>query len=379
MGIKELHVLLFKAQRARILEVEKLNTLRKFFAALILLNLVIFFCAPVQANAQTGTLGSEEPYLYCTYYNANGDAVDGNALTSGNYRVDIVISGMQTAAIMQITADVNASSASALKSLSVTSTYDETDSSFSLAAAEYITDSSLSVILTSKNTETCSQINSEGTVIASLSANIDCDGTIDFNDYFNFETDSDLTFFEADYGDGDDCYALSQGVDVAYTVYPMTADVTPEINNGKIIIQGRILVADSADGNARNKFIISGVNIVDINGNILATTADDGTFTAEVDKGTTSIKITGQSTIDRTVYLTGNSDISNVEIPIVICDYNRTGSVDATDLGLFKKKLGIYDVNYDLNNSKNVDSTDLGIFLRFINKNIKYDDLYLDN
>ena len=354
-----------------------MNTLRKFFAALILLNFAFCFCAPETALAQTGTLGNEDPYLYCSYYDANGDAVDGNALTTGNYRVDIVISGMETAAVMQITAEVEASSQSALQSLSVTSTYDEDDDSFDLAAADFITDELLSVVLVSKNTESCSAIDSDGTVMASLSANIECNGTIDFNDYFNFVTDPDLTFFEADYGDGDDCYALSQGEGLNYTVYPMTADVTPAFNNGTIIIQGRVVIADNRTGTSRNNFTMRNVNIL-VGNEIVATSANDGTFTAEVDAGTTSLTVSGPTTIDRTVYLSGQSDLANVVIPVVVCDYAVDGVINATDMASFKRQLGKSNYLYDLNNDTNVNSTDFGIFLNLLNKQIVYTDLYLD-
>ena len=367
------------------------KTLRKFFAALILLIFAVSICSPVNALAQTGTLGSESPYLYCTYYDSNGDAVDGNALTTGNYRVDIVISGMQTAAIMQITAEVNVSSSSALKSLSVLSTYDEDDDSFSLAAADFVTDDSLAVILVSENTETCSDIDSDGTVIASLSANIECVGTIDFNDYFNFSTDSDLTFFEADFGDGDDCYALSQGEGINYTVYPMTADVTPAFNNGNIIITGSVLISQDVYGRTGNygareiNFKVNGEYVLDGNGDVAVTSSvagHYGEFEITVPKGTTSITVCSPTTIDRTVTLSGNQDITGAEIRVVTVNYSKDSKINANDLGYFKAHNNMNDADaivYNLNNDAKVNSIDLGLFLAIINRNVQYDELNLDN
>ena len=365
-----------------------MNTLKKFFAALILLIFASMACTPA-ALAQTGTLGTENPYLYCSFYNANGDAVDGNALTSGEYRVDIILSGMQTAAVMQITAEADLSSSSALKSLSVLSTYDETDSSFKLAAADFITDELLSIILNSRNVDSCSAIDSNGTVMASLSASIECEGTIDFIDYFNFSTDPDLTFFEADYGDGDDCYALSQGEDVICTVYPMTADVTPEFNNNNnIIISGTVLISQDENGTAGTfgareiNFKVNGEYVKDENGNNAVTSSvagHYGEFSITVPKGTTEITVTGASTIDRTVTLSGTADISNASIPIVFCDYNKDSRVTGTDTGMIKQALNGTAVVYDLNIDNKVTATDVGLYAILVNKPIQYSSISLDN
>ena len=368
-----------------------MNTLRKFFAALILLIFVIGIGAPVSAFAQTGTLGTENPYLYCSYYDANGDAVDGNALSSGEYRVDIILSGMQKAAIMQITAGADISSSGALQSLSVLSTYDEDNSSFKLAAADFVTDNSLAIILVSKNTETCSDISTDGTIIASLSAVIDCNGTIDFNDYFSFNTDPDLTFFEADYGDGDDCYALSQGGDAAYTVYPMTADVTPDFNNDSIIITGSVLIAKDANGNtgehgAREiNFMINGEYVLDENGQPAVTSSEVnhfGEFEIAVPYGTTEITVTGASTVDRTVTLSGTQNINNAVIKVVTCNYKKDAKINALDLATFKAHNNMNDADaviYNLNNDAKVNTLDLAAFSKINNQNVQYAELNLDN
>ncbi len=360
-----------------------MNTLRKFFAALMLLSFAIF-CAPMCAAAQTGTLGEESPYLYCSYYNQNGDAVDGNALTSGEYRVDVVLSGMENAAIMQFEATANLSSG-VLTDLSVLSTYADTDNSFEEAAAEFIDDGQLAVILVSNNQDT-SPIDSNGTVLASLSATINCNGTIDFNDYFNFVTDSDLTFFEADFGDGDDCYALSEGVGIAYTVYPMTADVTPDFNN-EITVSGTVLISTNQYGSAGAfgargiNFKVDGEYVKDSGGNNAVTSSVDGhygEFEITVPAGTTEITLTGDSTIDRTVTLSGNADISGVSIPIVYCDYNKDEKVNSLDDGTLKRNIGLLDSRFDLNIDGKVNALDSGTMGRIVNKTVDYEPLSLD-
>lgn len=361
-----------------------MNTVRKFFAALMLLSFTIF-CAPLCAQAQTGTLGEESPYLFCAFYDENGDAVDGNALPSGEYRVDVVLQGMENAAVMQFEARANLSSG-VLTDLSVLSTFADTDNSFEEAAAEYIDDEQIAVILVSENEDT-SPINSEGTVIASLSATVNCNGTIDFNDYFSFVTDSDLTFFEADFGDGDDCYALSEGEGIEYTVYPMTADVTPELSNN-IIISGTVLISQDENGNtgtfgARGiNFKVGGEYVKASDGSNAVTSSAAGhygEFEIEVPKGTTEITLTGASTIDRTVTLSGNADISGAIIPIIYCDYNDDSKVNNIDFGAFNKKLNGTDVLYDYNNDDKVNNIDFGAFKKILNKTVNYPELSLDN
>jgi hypothetical protein len=61
---------------------------------------------------------------------------------------------------------------------------------------------------------------------------------------------------------------------------------------------------------------IGGIDVV-ANGEVVATSASDGSFTATVPVGTTKLTIQRKNvTINRTVTLTGTKDISNAEIPV---------------------------------------------------------------
>ena len=364
-----------------------MNTLKKFFVALIILTLAITTVPAFSANAQEGTLGTENPFLYCSFYDENQNQVDGNALSSGDYTVNVNLSGMNYAAIMQFTANYDVSSSSAISSFDLESTYAEENSSFELAAAE-VTDGELVVILNSLNLDTCSEINQNETVIATFDLTIDCEGTVDFINYFNFNTDPDLTFFMADYGDVGDCYALDEGSDIAYTVYPMTADVTPDINNNTITVSGTVLIATDQNGNSGQfgargiKFKVNGITVKDGNGNDAVSsskTGHYGEFSISVPKGTTEITLVGDSTINRTVTLTGTADISGASVPIVFCDYNKDSKVNSLDTGTHKKYLGGTNYLFDLNNDEKVNALDSGTIKRLVNKTVSYNELSLDS
>ena len=366
-----------------------MNTLKKFFVALIILTLTITMVSAFPANAQTGTLGTEDPFLYCKFYDQNGDEVDGNALTSGEYTVNVNLSGMQNAAIMQFTAYYDCSSGSALKSLSLKSTYADENNTFELAAAQIDEDEQeVVVILNSLNLDTCSAISSEETTLATFDVEINCNGTVDFKNCFNFNKDPDLTFFMADYGDHPDCYALSEGTDIAYTVYLMDSDVTPDINNNEITISGTVYISQNETGStgvfgARQiNFKVNGEYVEDSNGDTAVTSSVSGhygEFEISVPAGTTAITVTGASTIDRTVTLTGTQDISGVSIPIVYCDYNKDRLVNNTDYGVFNKNMNGTSYKYDFNNDGTVNNTDFGVFKRILNKGVSYSELSLDS
>lgn len=58
--------------------------------------------------AAQGTLGTEQPHLSCTFTDSEGRAVDGNALSAGDYTVSFTLSGMQSFAVMQYTMSYDA-------------------------------------------------------------------------------------------------------------------------------------------------------------------------------------------------------------------------------------------------------------------------------
>ncbi|MFR5875989.1 MAG: hypothetical protein ACLUFN_05820 [Eubacterium sp.] len=147
-----------------------------------------------------------------------------------------------------------------------------------------------------------------------------------------------------------------------------------------ITVSGKIVISSDINGNT-GAVAIGGIDVLDAQGNVVATSAADGTFSAEVPAGTTELKISGPTTIDRTVTLTGTASVADVVIPVVIADYNRDTYVDNTDKYLFTKVYSgqeAYSVYYDYNGDGYVDNTDKYLFSNFYGNTIEYSPLSLD-
>ena len=154
-----------------------------------------------------------------------------------------------------------------------------------------------------------------------------------------------------------------------------------------ITIKGTVYIAQNATATAGTfgareiNFKVDGEYVTDANGDIAVTSSEAGhygEFEITVPERTTEITITGASTVDRTVTLSGTQNIDNADIKVVTTDYAVSGSVDSTDLGYFKKQLNKGTAIYDLNNSGGVDATDLGFFKKLLNKSVSYSDQSLD-
>ena len=146
-----------------------------------------------------------------------------------------------------------------------------------------------------------------------------------------------------------------------------------------ITVSGKVTIATNLDGTAGDKGIV-GINVATADKSIVATTASDGTFTIEVPAGTTELVVYGDTTVDRTVTLSGTASVSDVVIPINICDYVKNGSIDAYDNYKFVAALnnGEYGIYYDLVPNGELDAYDNSQFLAFLNKDIVYAPLALD-
>lgn len=158
------------------------------------------------------------------------------------------------------------------------------------------------------------------------------------------------------------------------TIVPSVESVGPKT----ISVSGTINIATNLDGTQSS----AGVGGIDIlaNGVVVATSASDGTFTANVPVGTTELKIhRDKVTVDRTVTLSGNSDISGVKIPVAICDYNSDNLINGTDFMTFVSAYtGEYNVYCDFNGDNVVNGTDYMTFVSFYNNTVDYVPLALD-
>ncbi|MGN0527516.1 MAG: dockerin type I domain-containing protein [Eubacterium sp.] len=167
------------------------------------------------------------------------------------------------------------------------------------------------------------------------------------------------------------CYSAKTDLQIAEN------NLTEDTGSDNITVSGTVMIATDPTGTEYTSGLV-GINITTEDGTVVATTAADGTFTAEVPVGTTTLILTGDTTIDRTVTLTGTADVTGAVIPIVMCDYNKDGSVNGTDAAAFSGYLKEYYVYADFNVDSSVNGTDAAPFAGIVNKTINYGAIALD-
>jgi hypothetical protein len=169
-------------------------------------------------------------------------------------------------------------------------------------------------------------------------------------------------------------YAAKKNLAVAEN--NLTPYVEDEVTT--ITVSGKVTMATNATGTAG---ATGAVGITVSAGDVSAVTASDGTFTIEVPVGTTELTISGSTTIDRTVTLTGTADIADVVIPVVVCDYNKDGSINAVDKNLFNSSYGLssnFNIYCDLNADNSVNAVDKNLFNALYSQVVEYSALSLD-
>lgn len=347
------------------------NSLKRFCAALLTLIFASICCVPFFAFAQTGTLGTEAPYVYATFKDGDDIVADGNELEAGRYTVDIHLKGMKSVSIFQITAVTNNITINSV------STIADVDNTFSCGAIVNENDSFVAVLAT-ENDDT--SVITDGAVMVTLDVTVSVAG--DFANMFVISTDPDLTFVEADYGDGvEDAYVCTENEGMTYAL--MTYDMSPVLAPTTFSVNGSITVAESIDGTL-GSVGIGGITVSVDGTDISAVTANDGSYTLSgLEKGTYTLSISGQTTIDRKITLVVDGDKSVEAVPVVICDYSRDTYVDNTDLLVFNNSYGsdkeseLYNLYCDFNQDGFVDNTDALLFNTFYNSSIQYEEVIL--
>ena len=350
----------------------------KFFAALFITLVFSVSLFGVNAYAAENTLGFEEPYLYCEFFDENNQQVDGNALTSGDYTVNVMLEGMESLSVFQYTVWYDTSVVTDISTeVVITDTY----SDLSLGGTK-TTDLgngiSRFVLALASTDDACTALDQGGAVtVSSMTVTVDCgENVIDFIDYFDFVTDPDLTFIEADYGDGiEDAYVLDTTVSTTYETYLMTADVTPPFGAATITVSGRISIAGDSTGSA-TEYGLRGVKVYayDNNDNVIAETVSNssgeastwGEYSLEVPVGTTQFMVgdyNSDTIINRPFTIAGDADVTDADVAVIMCDYNDDGVVNSMDKAEFN---GYYKGGYytyaDFNDDNSVNSMDKAEF-----------------
>lgn len=346
-------------------------SLKKFCATLLLIVLILVFSVPFTAFAQTGTLGTESPSLIATFKDGDDVVVDGNALEAGSYTVDICLKGMETVSIFQITANTNNITINSV------STIADVDSSFSCGAI-LNENNSFVAVLASENEDTSSI--QDGVAMVTLNVTVNTAG--DFAELFVVSTDPDLTFIEADYGDGyEDAYVCDSNTDAKYPM--LTFDMSPDLTQATFTVDGKITFTRDTNGETGDVGIF-GITVSLDGTEISAVTDENGCYTLSgIPEGTYTMLISGQTTIDRTVTLVVDSDKTLVNIPICAFDSNRDTFIDNSDLFDFNRSFGSvqssenYVAIYDVNVDGYIDTADKFEFNSLYNKEIIYTELTL--
>lgn len=346
------------------------NISKKLIAVSFCILLTVTQYIPICSYAATGTMGNETPAITFEFADSNGSATDGNSLVAGNYSVDVVLAGMASVSMFQMTAsyDVNVIT---VNSVTLNGTgFDP--------AGPVIDGGNVAFGVYSTNADT-TVIDTAGTVMATLSVTVA--SPCDFESVFTPSTDPDFTFAQADYNDGFDMSYVLGITEASGDYYPMTCDVSPIMAPSSFDISGTVKIATSLDGDTTSGGIVGiTVSITDGTNTYSAVTAADGTFAVSaVPVGTYSVTISGSTTIDRTTTLTVSADkatngvISVGDVGIVICDYNKDGYVTGLDTADYAVALaGTFNVYCDFNCDGAVTGLDTADYSVFLGKTITY-------
>ena len=311
-----------------------------FGAAVLFAMLVLFICLPQTTfGAQVG-LGDEEPYLYCTYTDQNGDIVDGNALTAGEtYDVSFVVENLSQAAVIQVTATYSEDMRVAAAPSSLLS-----DTVANMSSMGYVLENG-NIVFGFVSDETDYSVFDDKIVLATVQMTFDQGG--DAEDYLSFSADPNLTFICVDHSDPSyaDEYAINAGAGYDYdgTLYMMTADVSPSFGH---TVSGSLVVA-TGDNDANIGKAVYGEYTVSVYSDSTEQTLvqevtsvyDDtgespvNTFTLDtLSAGTYYAVISSDYALPRHVTIqVSDSDIDAGAIAMICCDYNQDTGVSAID------------------------------------------------
>ena len=177
--------------------------------------------------------------------------------------------------------------------------------------------------------------------------------------------------------------ALGESVDKATTkeakvseVYAAKAHlVTAENNldtntgedNTKYTVTGVVTIAEDREGTS-GTYGVGGIEIK-LGDEVIGESAADGSFEIQLTKGASSeLTFAGETTVDRTITIAGDADIADINVPIVVCNYEKSDNlINYKDSGLYVDYLGTDYVYANLEASDSiVNYKDSGLFVDFL-------------
>ena len=164
-----------------------------------------------------------------------------------------------------------------------------------------------------------------------------------------------------------------------FTAYKNLVDAENSLEEGTapsgFAVTGKVLALANTKGElASEKFTVIGCDVV-INGETVATTGQDGTFTIPaLANGTYTATLNYKYGYDRNVTITvkdGNVDLGN--LGMLVCNFNKDGYVNASDYATYlaasNTKLGAakYNASCDFNHDGYINATDYAVYYAFSN------------
>jgi len=299
---------------------------------------IILFSLPLISYAQTGTLGTEKPEIYCTYYQ-DGVQVDGNSLSAGTYEVRFMASGVKNVSVIELTADYSEAAQVAETPVSLMS--DELMGMRSMGCVIGGGKMVFGFVSTNDDTTPCTD---KEFLIASVQVTFsaDCDAA----DVITAQTHPNLTFIQADYNDGyEDCYSLDPiASDYKGDIYPMSCDITPDLSQPRTV-SGTIVTAIDYTGKTAGKAAYGNytftvysdaerTSVVDTFTSAYDAAAKVNTFSLLLADGTYYASLSYDYALTRediTITVNG-ADITNQVIPVIACNFfNSDTSITIND------------------------------------------------
>ena len=164
-----------------------------------------------------------------------------------------------------------------------------------------------------------------------------------------------------------------------FTAYKNLVDAENSLEEGTapsgFAVTGKVLALANTKGElASEKFTVIGCDVV-INGETVATTGQDGTFTIPaLANGTYTATLNYKYGYDRNITITvkdGNVDLGN--LGMLVCNFNKDGYVNASDYATYlaasNTKLGAakYNASCDFNHDGYINATDYAVYYAFSN------------
>lgn len=299
----------------------------------LIICIAVLVCLPRTSYA--AKLGTEKPNIYCTYVDSNGKQYDGDKLPAGTYDVSFYLEGVSELSVMQVTATYTSDvvingEASALLSENVTG----------ISSMGTVTEDSNLAFGFVSDSDTCSAINSEATLLATFNVTFanDCDAA----DVISVSTDPNKTFLLTNYEDGlNDEYALvTEFEGYNGSLYLMTCDVSPSTGHS---VTGSLVIMTNGSGETANTPVYGEYTVKvysdearsDLVDTVTSSLKDDvNSFSIDSLKdGTYYLSISSTYAITRDdIKLTVNgADITESVIPMMACDFNGDGQITGAD------------------------------------------------